>query len=216
MIPRIPLPIYGVLLGLFLQGHTAILDGKGSPSSEIARDHVDVAVSRANKYLMSRQAEDGSISDKKNKTAMTALAIMSMAATGNQPIDPTPEGKCMRRAIDYVINPKNQDKNGYFGKDGSRMYGHGIIALMLSEMLGMGLNDKQDKLTRKSCQKPSTSSWPPKSARKNGNTKAAGAMPRMLGTPTFPFPFGNSWLYVPPKILGSKSRPPPLRMQSST
>ena len=153
MIPRILLPICGVLLGLFFQGLTAAQAGKGSPSSEIAKDHVDVAVDRANKYLMSRQADDGSISDNKNKTAMTALAIMSMAATGNQPIDPTPEGKSMRRAIDYVINPKNQDQNGYFGRDGSRMYGHGIIALMLSEMLGMGLNDKQDKLTRKSCQK---------------------------------------------------------------
>lgn len=129
------------------------LQAAPNASSEIAKDHVDVAVARATKYLMSQQQDDGSISNRKNQTAMTALAVMAMAATGNQPIDPTPEGKSMRRAIEYVINPKRQDDNGYFGKDGSRMYGHGIITLMLSEMLGMGLNDKQDKRTRESCQK---------------------------------------------------------------
>lgn len=124
-----------------------------SPSSEIAKDHVDVAVDRAIKFLMSKQNDDGSIAERNNKTAMTALAVMAMAATGNQPIDPTPEGKTMRRAIEYILDPKRQDDNGYFGVDGSRMYGHGIITLMLSEMLGMGLNDNQDKRTRESCQK---------------------------------------------------------------
>jgi hypothetical protein len=151
MIPRPLLPIHAALACLLLLVQAVF--PADNPTSEIAKDHIDVAVDRANKYLMSRQAPDGSISDSKNKTAMTALAIMAMAATGNQPIDPTPEGKAMRRAIDFVIDPKNQDDNGYFGKDGSRMYGHGIITLMLSEMLGMGLDDKQDKLTRESCQK---------------------------------------------------------------
>ena len=30
---------------------------------------------------------------------------------------------------------------------------YGIISLMLSEMLGMGLDDKQDRVTRERCQK---------------------------------------------------------------
>ncbi len=120
----------------------------------IAKDRVDVAVERAIKYLLTRQNADGSISDRKNDIAMTSLAIMAMAATGNQPIDPTPQGKAMRRAIEFVTDEKRQDDNGYFGnKDGSRMYGHGIISLMLSEMLGMGLDDKQDRVTRERCQK---------------------------------------------------------------
>ena len=33
-------------------------------------------------------------------------------------------------------------------KDGSRMYGHGITTLMLSEMLGMGVDAQQDELIR--------------------------------------------------------------------
>ena len=59
----------------------------------IAKDRVDVAVERAIKYLLTRQNADGSISDRKNDIAMTSLAIMAMAATGNQPIDPTPQGE---------------------------------------------------------------------------------------------------------------------------
>ena len=91
----------------------------------IAKDRVDVAVERAIKYLLTRQNADGSISDRKNDIAMTSLAIMAMAATGNQPIYPTPQGKAMRRAIEYDTDEKRQDDNGYFGnKDGSRMYGH--------------------------------------------------------------------------------------------
>ena len=149
-----PLHLYILcpLLALLLLNVTA-LQAAPSATSEIAKDHVDVAVDKAIEHLMSQQQKDGSISNRKNQTAMTALAVMAMAATGNQPIDPTPEGKAMRHAIEYIIDPKRQDDNGYFGKDGSRMYGHGIIALMLSEMLGMGLNDKQDKRTRESCQK---------------------------------------------------------------
>jgi hypothetical protein len=42
--------------------------------------------------------------------------------------------------------------NGYFGnKDGSRMYGHGIITLTLAEMLGMGADATQDKLITERC-----------------------------------------------------------------
>jgi len=51
-----------------------------------------------------------------------------------------------------VLLPDNQTKDGYFGKvDNSRMYGHGITTLMLAEMLGMGLDDRQDALMRQKC-----------------------------------------------------------------
>src|SRR3989442_6750 len=44
--------------------------------------------------------------------------------------------------------------NAYYGeKDGSRMYGHGIITLMLSEMIGMGVDADMDKLIRQRLQK---------------------------------------------------------------
>jgi hypothetical protein len=59
----------------------------------------------------------------------------------------------MRRALDYVLRPDNQKKDCYFGADGSRMYGHGITTLMLSEMLGMDVDDQQHVMIRGSLDK---------------------------------------------------------------
>ncbi len=117
-------------------------------SAAPARDKVDDAVQRAIAYLVSRQQSNGSVHDgaRHNITAMTALSIMSMAAVGHQPTDPTREGNAMRKALEYVLREDRIDRNGYFGRnDGSRMYGHGIITLMLGEMLGMGVDDEMDK-----------------------------------------------------------------------
>ncbi len=58
----------------------------------------------------------------------------------------------MRKALGYVLRPEAQQPDGYFGElDGSRMYGHGITTLMLSEILGMGADAAQDKLIREKC-----------------------------------------------------------------
>jgi hypothetical protein len=60
----------------------------------------------------------------------------------------------MRKALAYILRPDGQEDDGYFGKDdGSRMYGHGITALMLAEMLGMGADAEQDRVLREKCQK---------------------------------------------------------------
>jgi len=82
---------------------------------------------------------------------MTSLAIMAMASIGILPADPSEESIAMRRALDFVVQPgatvrpPRQDPQGYFGRaDGSRMYGHGITTLMLTEMAGMGANEQQD------------------------------------------------------------------------
>ena len=54
----------------------------------------------------------------------------------------------MRRAVDYILREDRQDQDGYFGgKDGSRMYGHGIVTLAICEMLSLGL-DAQRLLDR--------------------------------------------------------------------
>jgi hypothetical protein len=119
-----------------------------------AEDKIDEAMARASKYLMSTQdPANGGIHNKmRHETAMTSLAIMAMAATGYQPSDPTPEGEAMRKALAFVLRPEAQGKDGYFGEaDGSRMYGHGITTLMLSEMLGMGADAAQDELIRNKC-----------------------------------------------------------------
>jgi hypothetical protein len=116
-------------------------------------DRVDQAISRAIAFLAGVQGKEGSIQDPDrgthNATVMSALAVMAMAATGHQTTDETKEGAAMKRALAYVLREDRQGKDGYFGeKDGSRMYGHGIITLMLCEMLGMGADAQQDQLVR--------------------------------------------------------------------
>ena len=120
------------------------------PPKPAGPDKVDQAVARAAKWLVSVQDKDGAITDNHpNQTAMTSLAIMAMAATGHQPTDETPEGQAMKRALAFVLRPDRQEAQGYLGgKDGSRMYGHGIATLMLCEMLGMGVDAQMDQLIR--------------------------------------------------------------------
>ncbi len=112
---------------------------------------IDESLKLAASYLVSQQKPQGMIGDT-FPMPNTSLAVLALAACGHQPADPSPEGLTMRKAIDYILLPENQTSDGYFGKsDNSRMYGHGITTLMLAEMLGMGLDDKQDSLIRQKC-----------------------------------------------------------------
>ncbi|MED5280227.1 MAG: prenyltransferase/squalene oxidase repeat-containing protein [Verrucomicrobiota bacterium] len=116
-------------------------------------DKVDKAIERGIGFLMKKQRGDGAILDRGHDTTMTALSLMAMAAVGHQPINPDDKGRMMRKALDFVLQEDRQDENGYFGKkDNGRMYGHGIITLMLSEMLGMGMDDEGDRLILKRCE----------------------------------------------------------------
>ncbi|MDA7915667.1 terpene cyclase/mutase family protein [Verrucomicrobia bacterium] len=117
------------------------------------KDSVDAAVDRGINFLVTQQREDGSFKDKRGRdqhhSVMTALALMSMAAIGHLPSDETVEGSVMRKAIHFLTREDRQTPKGYFGDiDGSRMYGHGIITLALSEMLGMGIDPQQDAVLR--------------------------------------------------------------------
>ncbi len=122
-------------------------------SQDKPADKVDLAINKAIDYLISVQDKDGAISERNhNHTAMTSLAIMAMAAVGHQPSDDTKQGVAMKKALLYVLRPDRQDPQGYLGgRDGSRMYGHGITTLMLSEMLGMGVDSQMDQIIRDRC-----------------------------------------------------------------
>jgi hypothetical protein len=118
---------------------------------------VDDALGRATQFLITQQDPKGAIWEQKahlrDQTAMTSLSVLALCSMGHQPGDPTPAGEAVRKGLAYVLLPENQDKDGYFGKDGSRMYGHGITTLMLSEMFGMGADARQDEQIRTSCRK---------------------------------------------------------------
>lgn len=115
--------------------------------SAFQRDGTDAAVDKAISYLISKQRDDGAILDKGHDTTMTSLSVMALASVGVQPTDPGAEGSAMSKALTFVLRDDRVDDKGYFGaKDGSRMYGHGIITLMLTEMLGMSSSEEQDQL----------------------------------------------------------------------
>ncbi len=117
-------------------------------------DDVDQAIKNGVKYLVSAARGNGAIVDRGHDVAMTALAIMAMASVGIEPGAYNEASLRMSQAIDFVLDARNQDAQGYFGKvDGSRMYGHGIITLMLTEMLGMGATQEQNKRIHHSLEK---------------------------------------------------------------
>ena len=134
----------------------------GCPAAEaplaLRPDRVDAAVQAGAGYLVRAQLPDGMIQEKDKRenhgVAMTALALMGLASVGHQPADKTTEGEAMRKAVAFLLRPEVQMANGYFGqKDGSRMYGHGIVTLALTELLGMGVDKAQDGILRERAQR---------------------------------------------------------------
>jgi hypothetical protein len=130
----------------------------------VCADKVDDAVQKGVKFLVRSQnkqtgafnSPDGNVRwAAVNSYPMTALAIMGMAAVGNQPTDPGEVGQAMRKGIEFLLrdDPRRGRSQGYYGVDGSRMYGHGITTLCLGEMLGMGVNKEQDRQLRLALEK---------------------------------------------------------------
>lgn len=110
----------------------------------------DRAVTRGLEYLRKLQKQDGAVGDR-TPTALTAMAVMAHFAAGHSPADKQ-YGPWIRKSIQYVVSKQNGD--GYFGEaDGSRMYGHGIVTLMLAEALGMPRDDEMDEVIRKALKK---------------------------------------------------------------
>ncbi len=147
------LPLMLCLVGQSFLAREAVGQAGEVTASPFQRDEVDVAVDKAIAFLLTQQRDDGAVLDKSHDTTMTALSIMAMASVGIQPVETRPEGQVMARALQFVLRDDRVDKNGYFGnRDSSRMYGHGIITLMLAEMLGMGTTADEDRLIHDRCQ----------------------------------------------------------------
>ena len=132
-----------------------------SPAPENISPQVKASVEKAVAWLMKQQQPAGHFSDQKTNqaprrgdipshtAAMTALSLMGLASVGHLPGNATPEGKAAERALKFIVDHVEPDENGYLGRsDRSRMYGHGIMTLMLTEMLGMSADEATDKKVR--------------------------------------------------------------------
>ena len=147
-------------LALLLLAPCSLLHAQARP--EIISPEVKRAVDKAIGWLTKQQKDDGYFSEDKANTkvkrgevpshsgAMTALSLMGLASVGHTPTDATPEGKAAARGLKFILDNIEPDENGYLGRsDRSRMYGHGIMTLMLTEMLGMAPDEKTDKQLHK-------------------------------------------------------------------
>lgn len=153
MLPVISTPFFFLItLGLFAVGSAFSIPARAQQLS--VQTELETAVNRGVGFLVSQQHANGSIADRGQENAMTSLAIMALASVGHQPTDSTPEAAAVKKGLRFVLSSGRQDKEGYFGaSDGSRMYGHGIVTLMLSEMIGMGGDDQTDDAIHEACQK---------------------------------------------------------------
>lgn len=96
---------------------------------------VDAAVASGLSFLARHQERDGAFGGGGPRVALTALATMALLSDGHAP-DAGRYGLVVRRAVDFLVGQVPED--GYIGKiDGSRMYGHAIVTLALSEACGV-------------------------------------------------------------------------------
>jgi hypothetical protein len=141
---HVSISLLGIIFGLVFSPYARSQDSQRL--EPFARDEVDDAIDKGIDFLISCQRSDGAILDRSQETTMTSLAIMALASIGVQTQDVGPRGEAMRKSLAFVLRDDRVDPNGYFGqRDGSRMYGHGITTLMLTEMVGMGVDVEQDE-----------------------------------------------------------------------
>jgi hypothetical protein len=110
------------------------------PVDRLLRDHPrDRAIAAGLGHLRAQQRPDGRIGENA-PVAVTSLALLAHCAAGVTSDDPR-HGPALVRALRWVL--AQQDEVGYLGgKDGSRMYGHGIATLMLTQAMGTTRDDR--------------------------------------------------------------------------
>ena len=99
--------------------------------------NLESAIDRGLFFLQKQQKADGSFDATGPEHAMAGLALLAFLANGHTP-DVGKYGLTVRSAADYLINLNPE--GGYYGRDGSRMYGHCIVTIALAELYGMELD----------------------------------------------------------------------------
>ena len=96
---------------------------------------LDPAISRGLAFLAQAQKPNGSIDAGGPRVAMTGLSLMAFLSNGDTP-GQGKFGANVTAAVDYLIAQAPAD--GYYGRiDDSKMYGHGIVTLALTEAYGV-------------------------------------------------------------------------------
>ncbi|MGA2499943.1 MAG: hypothetical protein ABSH20_19570 [Tepidisphaeraceae bacterium] len=101
-------------------------------------------------YLQKLQKSDGSFETAAPPAASAALVVLAMLASGHTP-DLGKYGQTLRSAVEYLLG-QGGDK-GYFGAEGSKMYGHAIATLVLAQVHGTELDENLRRRVRQSLDK---------------------------------------------------------------
>ncbi|MBM3829495.1 MAG: hypothetical protein FJ406_03065 [Verrucomicrobia bacterium] len=114
-------------------------------------ERVESAVQAGSAFLVSQQQATGAIADAARlQTALTSLAGLALLGAGHSPLNKSPEGVALRRAILFVLRTDRQTADGYFGAaDASVMYGHAVTTLFLCELLWRSADPEQEELIRR-------------------------------------------------------------------
>ncbi len=99
------------------------------------KNETDLALERGLEFLSSKQRADGSWSE---NPAISGLVMTAFMSCGHVPGE-GPYGELLQKGLDHILT--RQEANGSFAAHG-QMYGHGIITLMLAEVVGMSDNPK--------------------------------------------------------------------------
>lgn len=118
-----------------LQGGPSHIDDLAALERVRQMDDVDVAVSKAVKWLVARQNRTEGFFAGKFSNTYTALSCLALMSCGEQD-GRTEHGVNLRAGLLYLAK-QSHPTNGYFGVDGGRMYGHAICLLALCEGYGM-------------------------------------------------------------------------------
>lgn len=121
------------------------------PPPTMGADRVDAAIHAGAAFLVAQQQPTGAIADAARfQTALTSLAGLALLGAGHSPVDKSPEGVALRRAIYFVLRADRQTADGYFGSaDASVMHGHAVTTLFLCELARRGFDPEQDELIRR-------------------------------------------------------------------
>jgi hypothetical protein len=100
-------------------------------------DRIDLAIDKGLAWLVTKQDVTEGYFQGKFKNTETALACIALMAAGHFP-GRSGYGQNLEKGILYLVKAcRNTRHYGYFGYEGSSMYGHGICPLALAEAYGM-------------------------------------------------------------------------------
>lgn len=106
---------------------------------------LDGAIDRGLLFLQKQQKEDGSFDAQGPPHAIAGLALLAFLAAGHTP-DVGKYGPVVRAALDHLLAASPE--GGYYGRDGSRLYGHCIVTIALAEVHGTETDDATRRKVR--------------------------------------------------------------------